>query len=197
MKQNNSILAHLLTEDRDKLFDFNQKVMNLYFQKKELIWEKLDHVLSDLIQFLPFERIVNSLPIPDKYHRISLSSPESPIDVVAIIMKADIHKGAVVLLNTYDSHEPNGIIYSDKDIINPLTAQSGHILCSTPPHNHKAICHSHVAWIKDRACITEQIYQLQEDNRLKIIHNDRKILYQNGLDSTMGKTIHSISVDLY
>ena len=67
----------------------------------------------------------------------------------------------------------------------------------TPIHNHKCICHSYTAWIKNNSRVYEQFYKRVDKEQLLLIKNEERTLYDSGLDDSIGEKIHSISVEFF
>ena len=192
---NNDLLSCLSFDDREELLKIGQTINSFFRVDGDKFWNQMDSVMLKLIKPLQFDSIVNQLPAPENYHRISLTAPDEPIDVVFLVFKNNKNEGAAVLINTYDSRDPNDKIFSSNMIDNNLSAKPGHIILQTPAHNHKAVCHTCVAWTKNNVTVSEQYYRLADDDTLQLIKNEQQAVNQCGYDNTQGKIIHRISVD--
>ena len=124
---NNELLLDLYSKDKQTLFDISKQV-NQFFEETRHPWEKLNNLILNCIKPVHFSRIIQQLPVPEKYHRLSLSPSDSPIDVVLFVLKCEEKKGGIALIHSYDNHEPNAIIYDEAIIDNPIRPEAGHIL---------------------------------------------------------------------
>lgn len=197
MERDNELLLDLYPQDQNELLHLSAVINQLFKKHGALAWNRLDQLILNLIKPIHFSRIINHLPIAQNYHRLSLSPEIYPISVVLFIVNCSEKNGAVALIHTYDNHDPNGTIYNDYAIDNPISPKPGHVLRVIPPHSHKAFCHSIVAWIQNNALITEQFYQLIDRNTLHIEKNEERFLYACGIDQSPGKTIHSLTIDFF
>lgn len=192
---NTDLLSCLSFDDREELLKIGQTINSLFRSEGNQFWNQMDRLMLELIKPLQFDNIVNQLPVPDDYHRISLAAPDEAIDVVFLVFKDNTNEGAAVLINTYDSREPNGKIFASNMIDNNRSEKPGHIILQTPAHTHKAVCHTCVAWTKNNVTVSEQYYRLADDDTLQLIKNEQQAVHQCGYDNTCGKIIHRISVD--
>lgn len=195
VSEKNDLLSGLLACDRRNLLNIGTRVNALFRLHGSAIWQRMDNVILELIRPLSFDRIVKKLPASLHYHRLSLSRLGEPLDVVFLVFKVDKNDGAAVLINTYDSREPNDRTFSANNIINNSSAEAGHILIQTPAHSHKATCHNCVAWIKNNVTVSEQFYKLNNNDTLQLINNVSQNMHQCGFDNSHGNVIHRISVD--
>lgn len=193
-KNDNHLLFTLLPEDQQQLLQINAAINNLFHKDSDSAWFQLDTFVMDLIKSIEFKRIADSLPTPETYYRIALSSVAEPICVVMFVFKAHQKNGQVILLHTYNHYSPNDRIYSIESITNPIEAGATQIIRQTPPHTHKAICHSCIAWIDGQAIVNEQFYSSIDEAKVEFIQEEEKNLHQCTLDNRPGSTIHSISV---
>lgn len=193
--KNNNVLSCLSSEDQKDLLQIGVAVNSLFRLHGDVIWHQLNTLIPELIKPLEFQSIINQLPPPQNYHRISVAAAQDSIDVVFLLFKVDKNDGAAVLINTYGSHDPNDRIFDTNAIINNIVTKDGHILRQTPVHSHKVICHSCVAWVTDNVIVSEQFYQLKDNKELHLTKNILHGLHDCGYDNTLGKVIHSIAVD--
>lgn len=193
--KNNNVLSCLSSDDRKDLLQIGVAVNSLFQLHGDVIWHQMNTLIPELIKPLQFQSILNQLPPSPNYHRISLSAAQDAIDVVFLVFKVDKNDRAAVLINTYGSHDPNDRMFDTNAIVNNILTEPGHILRQTPVHSHKVICHSCVAWVTDNVTVSEQFYQLEDNDVLQLTKNVLHGLYDCGYDNTLGKVIHSIAVD--
>lgn len=194
MNHHDDLLHLFKNTDRQNLFHAAKTILTYLNNADISSSHAMNTVVVNLLKHINFNSVIDSLPIPEKYHRISLCPEEETLDVVLFVFKSPTGSDQVALLHTYDNRQPNKCIYSTEDVINPILPKKGSIVTQTPPHSHKASCHSCVAWIKNKCSITEQFYQLKENNRLFLCKNEERSLYDCGFENSLGKIVHSISI---